>query len=73
VVAPAMFDKARDLGFEITGQTIVLEQNTVLERLVPAPCWSDLWDPQGFPIALAETNDQRALTFLKRCNGFPGS
>ena len=31
-----VLDKARDLGFEITGQVIVLEQNAVLERLVPA-------------------------------------
>ena len=29
-------DEARDLGFEITGQVVVLEQNAVLERLVPA-------------------------------------
>jgi hypothetical protein len=28
--------EARDLGFEITGQVVVLEQNAVLERLVPA-------------------------------------
>ena len=41
-----VLDEARDLGFEITGQIIVLEQNAVLERLVPAPCCrSDLWDP----------------------------
>ena len=31
-----VLDEARDLGFEITGQVIVLEQNAVLERLVPA-------------------------------------
>ena len=31
-----MLDEARDLDFEITGQVIVLEQNAVLERLVPA-------------------------------------
>ena len=31
-----VLDEARDLGFEITGQIIVLEQNAVLERLVPA-------------------------------------
>ena len=31
-----VLDEARDLGFEITGQIIVLEQNPVLERLVPA-------------------------------------
>ena len=30
-----VLDEARDLGFEITGQVIVLE-NAVLERLVPA-------------------------------------
>ena len=30
-----VLDEARDLGFEITGQIIVLEQNAVLERLVP--------------------------------------
>jgi hypothetical protein len=38
VVAPVivMPDEARDLGFEIAGQVIVLEQNAVLERLVPA-------------------------------------
>ena len=29
-------DEARDLGFEIAGQVIVLEQNAVLEGLVPA-------------------------------------
>ena len=29
-----VLDEARDLGFEITGQIIVLEQNAVLERLV---------------------------------------
>jgi hypothetical protein len=29
-----VLDEARDLGFEITGQVIVLEQNAVLERLV---------------------------------------
>ena len=28
--------EAPDLGFEITGQIIVFEQNAVLERLVPA-------------------------------------
>jgi hypothetical protein len=28
--------EARDLGFEIAGQVIVLKQDTVLERLVPA-------------------------------------
>jgi hypothetical protein len=27
-----VLDEARDLGFEITGQIIVLEQNAVLER-----------------------------------------
>ena len=32
-----VLDEARDLGFEITGQIIVLEQNAVFERLVPAP------------------------------------
>ena len=31
-----VLDEARDLGFEITRQVIVLEQNAVLERLVPA-------------------------------------
>ena len=31
-----VLDEARDLGFEITGQIIVLEQNAVLEGLVPA-------------------------------------
>ena len=31
-----VLDETRDLGFEITGQVIVLEQNAVLERLVPA-------------------------------------
>jgi len=31
-----VLDEARDLGFEITGQVVVLEQNAVLERLVPA-------------------------------------
>jgi hypothetical protein len=31
-----VLDEARDLGFEITGLIIVLEQNAVLERLVPA-------------------------------------
>jgi hypothetical protein len=29
-----MLDEARDLGFEITGQIIVLEENAVHERLV---------------------------------------
>jgi hypothetical protein len=29
-------DEARDLGFEITRQVVVLEQDAVLERLVPA-------------------------------------
>jgi hypothetical protein len=29
-----VLDEARDLGFEIAGQVIVLEQNAVLERLV---------------------------------------
>jgi hypothetical protein len=33
-----VLDEARDLGFEIAGQVIVLEQNAVLERLVPALC-----------------------------------
>jgi hypothetical protein len=28
-----VLDEARDLGFEITGQVIVLEQNAVLARL----------------------------------------
>ena len=38
MVAPVIvaLDEVRDLGFEITGQVIVLEQNAVLERLVPA-------------------------------------
>jgi hypothetical protein len=38
MVTPAIvvLDEALDLGFEITGQIIVLEQNAVLERLVPA-------------------------------------
>ena len=38
MVAPVIvvLDEARNLGFEITGQVIVLEQNAVLERLVPA-------------------------------------
>ena len=38
MVAPVIvvLDEARDLGFEITGQIIVLEQDAVLERLVPA-------------------------------------
>ena len=31
-----VLDEARDLGCEITGQIVVLEQNAVLERLVPA-------------------------------------
>ena len=31
-----VLDEARNLGFEITGQIIVLEQNLVLERLMPA-------------------------------------
>jgi hypothetical protein len=31
-----VLDEARNLGFEITGRVIVLEQNTVLGRLVPA-------------------------------------
>ena len=31
-----VLDEARDLGFEITGQVVILEQNAVLERLVPA-------------------------------------
>ena len=31
-----VLDEARDLGFEIIRQVIVLEQNAVLERLVPA-------------------------------------
>ena len=31
-----VLDEARDLGFEIAGQVIVLEQNAVLEGLVPA-------------------------------------
>ena len=31
-----VLDGARDLGFEITGQVIVLEQNAVLECLVSA-------------------------------------
>ena len=31
-----VLDEARDLGFEIIRQVIVLEQNAVLEGLVPA-------------------------------------
>jgi len=31
-----VLDEARDLGFKITGQVVVLEQNAVLERLVLA-------------------------------------
>ena len=31
-----VLDEGRDLGCEITGQIVVLEQNAVLERLVPA-------------------------------------
>ena len=38
VIAPMiiMVDEAGDVSFEIAGQVIVFEQNTVLERLVPA-------------------------------------
>ena len=38
MVAPVIvvLDEARDLGFEIARQVIVLEQNTVLERKVPS-------------------------------------
>ena len=38
VVAPVIvvLDEALDLGFEIAGQVVVLEQDAVLERLVPA-------------------------------------
>ena len=31
-----MLDEARDLGFEITGQVVILEQDEVLERPVQA-------------------------------------
>ena len=31
-----VIDEARDLGFKITGQVVVLAQNAVLERVVPA-------------------------------------
>jgi hypothetical protein len=31
-----VLDEVRDLGFKITGQVVVLAQNAVLERLVPA-------------------------------------
>ena len=31
-----VLDEARDLSFEITRQVVILEQNAVLERLVPA-------------------------------------
>ena len=38
VVAPVVvvLDEGAELGFEITGQIIVLEQDPVLQRLVPA-------------------------------------
>ena len=38
MVAPVVvvLDEGAELGFEITGQIIVLEQDTVLQRLVPA-------------------------------------
>ena len=36
VSAEVDVDEARDLGFEIARQVIVLEQNAVLERMVPA-------------------------------------
>ena len=43
VIAPVVVvgDKRIDLGFEVTGQIIVLEQDAVFERLMPAldfPC-----------------------------------
>ena len=31
-----MPDKGRDVRFEITGQEVILQQDAVLERLVPA-------------------------------------
>jgi hypothetical protein len=49
-----VLDEARDLGFEIAGQVIVLEQNAVLERLVPA---LDL--ALGLRIGGAGANDAR--------------
>ena len=38
VVAPVVvvIDEGVDLGFEIAGQVVVLEQDAVLQRLVPA-------------------------------------
>ncbi len=38
VIAPMVIevDEGRDLGFEIAGQEVVLQQDAVLERLVPA-------------------------------------
>ena len=38
VIAPVVvvLDKCGDLSFKVAGQVIVLQQNAVLERLVPA-------------------------------------
>ena len=51
-----VLNEARDLGFEITGQIIVLEQNAVLERLVPA---LDL--ALGLGMARSAANMQQAV------------
>src|SRR5262245_22739421 len=53
-----VLDEARDLGFEITGQVIVLEQNAVLERLVPA---LDL--ARGLRMARSAANMRDARSF----------
>src|SRR4029077_4224579 len=47
--AIVMSDEAADVGFEITGQIVVVEQDAVLEGLVPSldlPC---VWGCSGAP------------------------
>jgi hypothetical protein len=40
-------DEVADLGLEVSGQIVILEQDTVLERLMPAPdlalCHRMIW------------------------------
>ena len=53
-----VLDEGRDLAFEIAGQVIVLEQDAVLERLMPA-------------LDLAE--GRRACSLIRPFNGLTGS
>ena len=64
-----VLDEARDLGFEITGQVIVLEQNAVLERLVPA---LDLALGLGMERSAPDVSDAASLEPFRQIAGDVG-